>query len=925
MHISQPGLVGRGAELEAIVGFLDREDGAPPILTLEGEAGIGKTTLWSAGIELARERGYRVLASRPANAEAALPFAALGDILAGCLDEAGVDLPPPQRRALEAALLLAEPGGTPPQPGTIAAAVLTCLRKLARAGPVLVAIDDAHWLDAPSAAAIEFALRRVGADEPIACLCSWRIEGGRHLTWGAEGQLRRVPVGELSLGALHRVIAAHLGHALPRPVLTRVHVISRGNPFFALELARVATDRGGRAEALALPDSLAGALRERLGTVPEATRDALLPVAALVTASLDLLEAALGPQAGTLLRPAIDAGLLVADGDRVRFAHPLTAAAVHAEAWPDRRRACHLALAELVEDPDDRVRHLALGSEGTDAALATALQAAARRARSRGAVESAASLIEQAWRATPPEERQRGWDRGVVAAEYLLQSGDRRRFRAVTEELLRAARTGDERSLMCVMLSLEIEGDETERGWLDRALDEAESPRQRQSVESDYVTVATVGGDLAEGVRHATESLRLAEQLDDPATLADAISSLARLEQLLGHGLRRDLLARIDALHELRQTERLEETVGLIRTTVASASLLATADEFDEARTRGVALHDLVGRQGLVESLPEVLRFRAELECLAGDWDLAEALAVEGDELAEQTGRNALRGDLLYPRAFVAAHRGRDGAARDLAAEGVRVAEAAGNHRNLLRHLAILGFMALSRDDPAGALVHLQRAAEIAAAAGFVEPNWLRFHDDLGEALIGGGRLEEAAVLLSWLEERAAESGYAWTHATAARCLGQLRAARNEHDAAVAALDQALAHGLGLGNPFELARTHLDLGRVHRRARRRVQARDHLTEALAGFEQVGAETWASTTRNELRRISGRRSGDPDGLTEAELRIAELVAAGGSNKEVAAALHLSVKTVEVTLTRVYRKLGVRSRSGLAAGFARDAKH
>ena len=183
---------------------------------------------------------------------------------------------------------------------------------------------------------------------------------------------------------------------------------------------------------------------------------------------------------------------------------------------------------------------------------------------------------------------------------------------------------------MCVMLSLELEGGETERAWLDRALAEAETPRQRQSVESDYVTVATVGGDLEEGVRHARESLRLAEGLDDPATLADALSSLARLEQLLGHGLRRDLLERIDALHELRKTERLEETVGLIRTTVNSAALLATADEFDEARGRGAALHALLDRQGLVESLPEVLRFRAELECLAGDWDLAEALAARG-------------------------------------------------------------------------------------------------------------------------------------------------------------------------------------------------------------------------------------------------------------------------------------------------------
>jgi DNA-binding CsgD family transcriptional regulator len=364
--------------------------------------------------------------------------------------------------------------------------------------------------------------------------------------------------------------------------------------------------------------------------------------------------------------------------------------------------------------------------------------------------------------------------------------------------------------------------------------------------------------------------------------------------------------------------------VNVMRTTIAASGLLATADEFAEARSRTEALQHLLERQALVQSLPEVLRFRAELECLAGNWELAGELAETGDELAEQTGRDATRGDLLYPRAFVAAHRGDLEAARALALEGLAAAESRNNHRNLLRHLSILGFVDLSLEDLSSAAGYLERAAGVATAAGYVEPNWLRFHDDLGEALIGLDRLDEAATLVTWLDERALASSYPWTLATAARCRGQLLTAQGDFAGAQTELLRALEAGARLGNAFELGRTYLDLGRAYRRSRQRAQAREALREALAQFDEVGAPLWAETTRRELGRISGRRVGDPDELTDAERRIAELVAAGRSNKEVAAALHLSVKTVEVTLTRVYRKLDVRSRTELAARFAGGSK-
>ena len=672
----QTELIGRDAELEAIERLLVRRDGELTLaVVLEGEPGIGKTTLWRAGVELAGEHAYRVLIARPASTEAQMPFVGLGDLLGGCVADVLDDLPAPQRQALEAALLLSA-DGMAPQPHTIAAAVLSSLRLLSRDRPVLVAIDDVQWLDGPSTASLDFALRRLTSDEAVVFLVSWRTDGTRP-PLGADGlrdgRVQRVTLGPLSLGALHRMITLQLGRPLPRPVLTRVHTVSGGNPFFALELARVIEQRGTptTGSMLRMPTDLTETLRERLDVLPSETTETLLTVSALSTPTLELLEGALGADARSRLQPAIDAGLLVLEVDRVRFAHPLYGAAVYTEAWPNRRRACHRALAEVVADPDERARHLAQSIEGPDAEVARLLEEAAHRARRRGAPDAAAALAEQSLQATPAEDTDHVWRRGLLAAEYHVQSGDNERFRELGEQLLDTAPTGDQRSMVCALLSLAPVGGETPNAWLDRALSEAESTRQRQSVESDYVTEATLGGDVAEGARHARESLRLAEELDDPLALADALAAVVRHEQLLGLGLRRDLLARADALTGLRTTDRLEETVGVVRRVVTTAGILSTADEFADARRRLEDLQHLLERQGLFRHLPEVFRGRAELECWAGDWDLAERVADAGDELAEQTGRPDKREDILWARAYVAAHRGSADEARPLAAEGV--------------------------------------------------------------------------------------------------------------------------------------------------------------------------------------------------------------------------------------------------------------
>ena len=926
------GIVGRNNELAAIAEFLDQER-LPSALVLEGDAGIGKTTLWRAGVEAARERSQLVLVARPASVETEMPFTGLGDLLGERVEPILDTLPPPQRRALEAAMLFTEEEGAPPQPNMIAAAVLSSLRALSSVGRVLVAIDDVQWLDPPSASALEFAIRRIGEGVPLELLVGWRTVGTEHPPLGLAGALdmrvRRLRVGPLSLGAIHRVITDRLGHSLPRPSLTRIYEVSGGNPLFALELAQAIERRGALdpGAEVPLPTNVAEALEERLATLPADTREALLAVASLGTATLDILERALGPEARAALQPAFDARMLVLEDEQVRFAHPLTRAAVYSEAWPARRRELHRVLAHVVPDPDERARHLALGMAGPDAEVAAALEGAAHRARFRGAPDAAAALAEQAWRGTPPEDAGPAWRRGLLAAEYHMQSGDIARLRSLCDELLPLSKPGDERSQVLALLSLvaaRTEGGPAARSLVDRALAEAESTHQRQSVESDYTTLLVQGGDVEAGALHAREALRLADQLDDPTTVADALALVAACDQVLGRGLRRDLLQRADRLAKLRRTDGMHETTNAVRNIFNWGVVLSAADEFADARARLESAQRLIEAEGVIQSLPELLRVRADLECWAGDWDLALECVEACEEAAEQTGQPQRRENVRYAKAFVAAHRGEVDSARELAAEGVVRAERVGMVRELLRNLGVLGFLELSLGDPTAATSYLQRAADVAASGGFFEPGRTRFQGDLAEALVEQGRLDDAEKLVAELEVSGETTGYPWTIATANRCRALVYAAGSELEVAERSLEDALAAHERLGNPFERARTLFVLGRVQRRTKRRAHARRTLGEALTTFEEMGARLWAEHARHELSRIPGRRGRDFDELTEAEQRIAALVAEGYSNKEAASALFVSAKTVEAALTRIYRKLGVRSRTELAHHLAGASK-
>src|SRR5438552_11491702 len=373
-------IVSREEELASLHAFVDEVREGPAALVLEGDAGIGKSTLWLAGVEHARACGLRVLSSRPAEAERSLAHVGLGDLFEDVLDDVLPALTAPRRRALEVALLLEEPSTDAVDPRALGIATRSALQLLADDGPVLVAIDDFQWFDASSARTLAFALRRLAGTRVLLLLSRRLVDGaqwsGLEQAFGAES-VQRVQVGPLSVGALHRLLRDRLGRPFARQTLLRIHERSGGNPFFALELARVID-----ADVDAVPEQLEELVRARIAGLPASTRKALALASALGTMSESLLERA--GIARDALGPAVLAHVIERENGTIRFTHPLLSSVLYRNLG-DERRIVHGRIAGIVEDPLLRARHLALSRETPDADVAAVLDGAASLAADRGA------------------------------------------------------------------------------------------------------------------------------------------------------------------------------------------------------------------------------------------------------------------------------------------------------------------------------------------------------------------------------------------------------------------------------------------------------------------------------------------------------------------------------------------------------------
>ena len=408
----------------------------PRALVLEGEPGIGKSTLWHASVEVARMRGFCVLVSRPAEAERGLTHAGLGDLFEGVLESVLPALPAPRRHALEVALLVEE-DAYDLDPRTLGVAVRSALEFLAAEEPVVLAIDDDQWLDPSSASALAFALRRL--EERAILLLLTRRLGESAETPDLEralgaGRVERLHVGPLSLGATHQLLHAHLARPLARPTLLRVHETSGGNPFYALELARALGAEVDPTQPLRVPESLEGLVRARLDKLPPATRESLLLAAAVGRPSSELLAGLHVTE--RVLDPALAARVIERTDGTIRFAHPLLASVVYHGVPANERRSAHGRLALVVADPLDRARHLALSTESPDAEIARALEDAAALASNRGTPIAAAELAEHALRLTPPGAHIDRHRRALAAARAQRSAGEWTRARSVLADLL---------------------------------------------------------------------------------------------------------------------------------------------------------------------------------------------------------------------------------------------------------------------------------------------------------------------------------------------------------------------------------------------------------------------------------------------------------------------------------------------------------
>jgi DNA-binding CsgD family transcriptional regulator len=916
-----PVVLGRQAELEQLTAMLEVVVAGPRAVVVEGPAGIGKTTVWQAALQAARARSFTVLAARAAQTEATLPFAGLIDLLEG-VPEAGLsELPAPQRRALEVALLRREPGDTEVDQLAVSLAALQVLRALAADAPVVVGIDDLQWLDGATARVLGFALRRLH-HEPVGLVVSVRAAHANRLPLDVEQALpepRRLVLrlGSLPVGILDQLLRDRLGLVLPRPSLQRLRQVCGGNPFYALELARVlpagATLAPG--EALQVPTTLAGLLRGRLQQVPNRARGLLLAAAALAKPTVALLG-----RVGAGLDEVLAAGILEQDGGLVRFGHPLLGSLVYADATPQQRHQTHRLLAELLAEPEEQALHLALGTQDPGERAAGRLEAAARRAAARGASDAAAELAEHASRLTQVRWSPADCRRRLAASDYHTRAGNGPQARVLLEALIAHLPPGTTRAKALTVLADLVTDDSWERLFTQAMAEAGDELALRAQIERRHGRGKGVVGDFAAWERHAQAAVALAEAADDVAQLVQALAELGTVRMFRGHGVQKELMARALALESSAGEVAIEQRPKL----ELGLQLLLT-DEFDQARRLLQAEAARALEHGSVDARGDTVRLLTELEIRAGNWPLADRYASENLELARQMDISNAEPAALYGRALVDAHQGRVQAARTTAERGSGLAAAMGDEIWRVLNEHVLGFVELSLGDSASAHARLGPLVGALHAMGVGEPTAFPVLPDEIEALIGLGELDQAEPLIQELHARGEALDRAWALATAARGRGLLAAARGDPHGALAHFQQALQEHQRVAWPFELARTLRAQGMVLRRDKHKAAAKSALEQALAIFERLGALLWAQATSAELDRV-GLRPAAPvgaSGITAAEARVAELVAAGRTNREVAGELFMSPKTVEAHLSRIYRKLGVRSRAELAHKLTRQS--
>jgi DNA-binding CsgD family transcriptional regulator len=914
-----PPLVGRESELVTIDRFLRSVREGYQAVVFRGGAGYGKSMLLEETVARARHAGFRALNASPAETEAELPFGILAELFE-FVAISELDLPAPQGRALDVALRRTDPDeARPVDPLGLSLAVVAALRELAEQQPLLVALDDLQWCDPPSLRTLQFALRRLHAEQ-VGLVAGLRSGGGSEIQVpAANGHLAVVEVGPLEAPAFEIVVGR--GNRLPRPVLRQLHVACDGNPLFGKEAAALLTERGlpdGPVALLPVPPSVSEAIGRRVAKLAPGTRDVLLGAAALPRPTVDVLLAAYeARKLEDALVEAAAAGIVVVDRERVRFTHPLVAAAVYEAATPARRRAAHAALARVLVGAEERAPQLALAATRPSAAVAAELESAAAVARARGALDAAGRLFEQAATVTPARETVARRRRGLEAARCHLAAGDTDRARKLLDRLVELSSPGEESAE--VLLELALAGGSYSRrgfGYAYDALEHAQqSPALEVRIRHCLMALHVCAGEAELSVGHAHAALATAEALGDEATLATAIASAVFADFFCGRPVDLDELER--AVEIERRTGR-STPVDEDRPITTLAHVLRRMGEYDRSRELCLELlHEAVER-GDERDRTSILALLSDVETDSGNLVVARKHAAELVELGEQQDDRSNRMYGLFQGATVLALLAQPDEAEALARAGQELALSPVLEPWLAWGDHALGLAALARGEPAAALEHFESSARRYDAAGWLDPAFRHAPVEI-EALIALGRLDSAAARIAEYEQRYSPEQHARRLPFIARYRGLIASLRGEHEDAEAEFARSLELQERAPSAYYRARTLMALATARRRHRRRGDARRALAEAVGLFERAGALIWASRARAEIAAL-GLRRGPADELTAMEDRVARAVADGATNREAASSLFLSERTIEFHLRNVYRKLDLRSRTDLAAALA-----
>lgn len=893
---------------------------------VHGPAGIGKSTVLRA---LAAEYGEAVrtvLRCSATESESHLPFLALADLLGLVVDEVAYQLPAPQRTALESALTGRGESTLQRDGLALRLAVLSTLRALASRGPVLIVADDLQWLDPASAELLGFAARRLGGT-PVQMVCAVRThtepqgqEHDRYMSASPPDTLA-VKVNPLSHIEVARLLE-HRGYTgLPRSTVRDIHRTSGGNPLFALELGRAlfeSTTPPSPGEPLPVPTSLRALVLNRLEALSGEARRTLLVASAGARPTLTLLRAAGRENAEAETAQAAALGLLVTERDApgVRFAHPLISAALYAQAGAQERRAAHAALSTAASDPIERARHLALATTGTDPGVAARLGEAAAAARDRGAPSVAAGLGLLAARHTPNDAVPGPDARRLQAAEDALTAGETDFARDIAREVLtHATEPGDRvRAWMVVIDAAGHAMAEVDAAFPQALSDAGDDPRLLTLVHYQLAWRALlVEGDFDRAREEGALAAHLAARAGDRRNELLALAFQAQAETLMGHP---DAPTTIKRALKEPQDPRVacdHNGAGAVR-----FRWLIMSDQLTEARKTVSALLREARRRGMVEAEVHFLRGLAETELRAGHCGRALDLARESLRLARDTGIGEAASAMLTSLAEAAG--GEVDRALTLAREAVARAEEDGDVVYLSRALAALGHAQLVAGDAAGTVQSLRRVRELEEGLGVTDPARGRWQGDLAEALARVGETAEAQDVIDATRADALRLGRGSVLAVLDRAEALIRAGRGETEPAERQLTAAQERLTKLGYGLEEARAAFALAGL--RPQRHGPA--PYDEAARLFRRCRAMPWLRQV--ETATVTG--SAQPplaaaalDTLAATERQVAALVMEGATNREIAARLFISVKTVEATLTRVYRKLGIRSRVDivrLAAG-------